>query len=101
MAYVVRIKPRAQREIEQAAEWWAENRPAAPGAVRKDVEAALALLVEEPGIGTQIETARSDTETVRRLYLTRIRYFVYYRVRGKFLELVAFWHASRGTGPSI
>ena len=61
----------------------------------------MALLVEEPGIGTNIETARSDTDTVRRLYLSRIRYFVYYRVRGKFLELVAFWHASRETGPSI
>ena len=99
MALAVRIKPRAQREIERAAEWWAENRPAAPGAVRMDVEAALALLVEEPGIGTKIETARSDT--VRRLYLARIRYFVYYRVRSNFLEVVAFWHSSREDGPSL
>jgi len=99
LALVVRIKPRAQREIERTAEWWAENRHAAPGAIRKDLEAALALLVEEPGIGTKVETARSDT--VRRLYLTRIRHFVYYRVRGKFLEVVAFWHSSRETGPSL
>lgn len=99
MTLIVQIKSRAQREIEQAAEWWAENRPAAPGAVRKDMEAALALLVEEPGIGTKIETARMDT--VRRLYLTRVRYFLYYRVRGKFLEVVAFWHSSRESGPPI
>lgn len=99
MVLVVRIKPRAQREIERAAEWWAENRPAAPGAIRKDVEAALALLVEEPGMGTRIETARSDT--VRRLYLTRVQYFVYYRVRGNFLAIVAFWHSSREAGPSL
>ena len=99
MTLVVQIKSRAQREIEQAAEWWAANRPAAPGAVRKDIEAALALLVEEPGIGTKIETARMDT--VRRLYLTRVRYFLYYRVRGKFLEVVAFWHSSRESGPPI
>ncbi len=70
-----------------------------PWAVRKDVEAALALLVEEPRIGTKVDTVRS--ETVRRLYLTRIRYFVYYRVRGEFLEVIAFWHASRETGPSL
>ena len=57
MALVARIKPRARREIERAAEWWAENRPAAPGAVRKDVEAVLALLVEEPGIGTKLNSA--------------------------------------------
>lgn len=99
MTLVVQIKSRAQREIEQAAEWWAANRPSAPGAVRKDMEAALALLVEEPGIGTKIETARMDT--VRRLYLTRVRYFLYYRVRGKFLEVVAFWHSSRESGPPI
>jgi plasmid stabilization system protein ParE len=99
LALVVRIKPRAQREIERSAQWWFENRPAAPGAVRKDLEAALALLVEEPGIGTKITTARSDT--IRRLYLARIRYFVYYRVSGQFLDVVAFWHASREAGPSL
>ena len=99
MALVVRIKPRAQREIERAAEWWAENRPAAVGAVRLDIEAALALLVEEPGIGTKIETTSSDI--IRRLYLSRIRYFVYYRVRSKFLEVVAFWHSSREDSPSV
>ena len=99
MALDVRIKPRAQREIERAAEWWAQNRLAAPGAVRKDLEAALALLVEEPGIGTKVETPRSDV--VRRLYLPRVRYFVYYRVRGSTLEVVAFWHSSREEGASV
>ncbi len=99
MALDIRIKPRAAREIERAAEWWARNRLAAPGAVRKDVEAAVALLVEEPGIGTKVETPRSDV--VRRLYLPRVKYFVYYRVRGRFLEIVAFWHSSREEGPSL
>ena len=99
MALVVRIKPRAEREIESAAAWWAGNRPAAPGAVRKDLEAALALLAEEPGIGTKVETSRADL--VRRLYLSRIRYFAYYRVRDTTLEVIAFWHSSRGQGPSL
>jgi plasmid stabilization system protein ParE len=99
LALAVRIKSRAQREIEQAAQWWADNRPAAPGAIRKDLEAALALLVDEPGIGTKIETARSGT--VRRLYLGRVQYFIYYRVRDHCLEVVAFWHSSRETGPSL
>lgn len=75
------------------------NRPAAVGAIRKDIEAALALVVEEAGIGTRIETARADV--VRRLYLTRVRYFLYYQVRGNVLEVVAFWHASREAGPSF
>ena len=99
MGIVVVIKPRAQREIERAAQWWADNRLAAPGAVRQDLEAALALLAEEPGIGTKVDTSRTDV--VRRLHLTRIRYFVYYRVRSNRLEVVAFWHASREQGPSL
>lgn len=64
-----------------------------------DLEASLALLVEEPGIGTKIETSRSDS--VRRLYLSRIRYFLYYRVRHGLLEVVAFWHSSRVSGPAL
>ena len=71
----------------------------APGAVRKDVEAALALLVEEPGIGTKVETPRSDV--VRRLYLPRVKYFIYYRARDRFLEVVALWHSSREKGPAL
>jgi plasmid stabilization system protein ParE len=99
LALLVRIKPRAQREINRAAEWWAKNRPAAPGAVRKDLEAAIALLIEEPGIGTKVETPRADV--VRRLYLARVHYFVYYRVRGQYLEVVSFWHSRREVGPSL
>ena len=99
MALVVKIKPRALREIERAAKWWAENRLAAPGAIRKDIAAALALLVEEPGIGTMIEISRPII--VRRLYLTRVRYFIYYRVVGENLEIIAFWHASRGKEPKL
>jgi plasmid stabilization system protein ParE len=64
-----------------------------------DVEAAVAPLAEEPGIGTKVETSRSDA--VRRLYLPRVKYFIYYRVRGKFLEVVAFWHSSSEETPSL
>jgi plasmid stabilization system protein ParE len=99
LTLVVRIKPRAQRQIEKAAEWWAENRAAAPGAIRNDLKAALDALVEQPGIGTRVEISRA--QEVRCLYLTRVRYFVYYRTRGRFLEVIAFWHASRAAGPSV
>lgn len=70
-----------------------------PGAIRIDLESALALLVEEPGIGTRVEIPRADV--VRRLCLGRVRYFVYYRVRGKTLEVLAFWHQSRGQSPPL
>jgi len=99
LTLLVRVKPRAERQIEAAAAWWSENRPAAPGAIRSDLNAALEALVEQPGIGALVENAR-DPET-RRLYLARTSYFVYYRPRGKYLEVVAFWHSSRGYGPSV
>ena len=64
-----------------------------------DLRGALDLLVREPGVGSKVETSRS--EVVRRLYLGRIHYFVYYRVRGNMLEVVAFWHERRGHTPNV
>ncbi len=38
---------------------------------------------------------------VRRLLLRATRYHVYYRVRDETLEVLAVWHATRGTGPGL
>jgi plasmid stabilization system protein ParE len=99
VALTARIKPRARREINQAADWWLANRPAAPGAIELDLRAALGALVEQPGIGNKVENAR-DAQT-RRLYLARTKYFIYYRTTGNYLDVIAFWHASRESGPSV
>lgn len=86
MALVVRIKPRAQREIHRAAEWWQANRPAAPGAIAAEVRAAVGILVERPRIGVRLLNSR-DPET-RRFYLARTGYFIYYRTGGQSLMLL-------------
>jgi plasmid stabilization system protein ParE len=99
LALTVRVKPRALRQIHRAAQWWSENRPAAPGAIDFDLKDALDVLVEQPGIGSRVENARD--EQVRRFYLVRTRYFIYYRPRDGFLEVVAFWHASREQEPRV
>lgn len=99
MALTYEIKARARREIARAAEWWAENRSAVPGAIRQDLEAALETLIRQPGLGTKVDTAHAGV--VRRFLLLRTQYFVYYRVKGQVLEVVAFWHTSRETGPSL
>ena len=57
MALELHISRRAAREIERVIEWWAVNRPAAPGAVRKDFEAALGLLLVQPDIGSAVQEA--------------------------------------------
>ena len=93
------ISRRAAAEVDRVAGWWAANRPAAPGAVRKDLAAAFALLAVQPRIGVEVEEASSPD--IRRFHVDRIHYWVYYRVRGKRLEVVSVWHSSRGTGPSV
>jgi len=93
------ISRRAAREIERVVQWWAVNRPAAPEAVRVDLQAALDLLLVQPDIGARVREASSVN--VRRFYLDRIRYWVYYRVRGNRFEVLSIWHANRGRGPSV
>ncbi|MBI4757355.1 MAG: type II toxin-antitoxin system RelE/ParE family toxin [Betaproteobacteria bacterium] len=82
-----------------AAAWWSGNRAAAPDAVRQDLQSALSLLAHEPELGTRVEMPRP--EVVRRLYLGKIRYFAYYRIRRDVLEVIAFWHESRDGSPPV
>lgn len=93
------IKPRALRHIEKAAQWWSHNRPAALGAIRLNLQSALRVLAEHSGIGTKVE--RDRKVDVRRFYLTRIRYFIYFRVTGQSLEVITSWHERRGAEPSV
>jgi plasmid stabilization system protein ParE len=99
MALRVKISARAAAQILEAAQWWAENRPAAPGAVRKDIGEALALLALQPGIGAAYQGSRA--KDVRRLLVGRIRYFIYYRATADALEVLAVWHVSRGRQPAL
>jgi plasmid stabilization system protein ParE len=96
---VIKVSRRATAQIEKAAEWWHENRPAAPGAVREDIARALPLLVTQPGLGVPARRAR--TRGIRRLTLSRIRYYLYYRVSKEALEVLALWHTSRGREPRL
>jgi plasmid stabilization system protein ParE len=86
-------------QLEAAATWWAQNRPAAPDAIRTDFQEAIALLQRQPGVGAKSRTTRF-TE-LRRLFLSRVSYHIYYYVRAEKVMVVAFWHASRGSGPNI
>ena len=95
----IKVSARAAAHIRQAAEWWAENRPAAPGAVRTDIGEALALLAQQPGIGVAYKGG--SAKNVRRLLIGRIRYFIYYRVTSETLEVLALWHMSRGKQPLL
>jgi len=59
----------------------------------------LGLLSVQPGIGAPAQLAK--LRGVRRATLSRIRYYVYYRAIGSSLEVLAFWHISRGRPPDL
>jgi plasmid stabilization system protein ParE len=87
--------------VRQAEAWWSLNRPKAPGAILSELERASALVAVQPGIGARATNSR--LHGVRRLHLARISYDLYYRVAEEplRLQILALWHASRGTQPPI
>ena len=98
-ALPIRISPQALAQIEEAADWWAKNRPSAPGAIRQDIGEILNVLARQPGIG--VPSRRGRIRGLRRVTLDRVRYYLYYRVADGALEVLAFWHTSRGRSPRI
>jgi hypothetical protein len=91
----------AAEQIRTAAEWWRLNRPKAPDAIREDLERASSLIAIQPDLGARARHV--VLPGVRRLHLARVRYDLYYRVveARKQLEILAFWHSSRGSLPPI
>jgi plasmid stabilization system protein ParE len=99
MSLQVKISARAAAEIRRAAEWWHASRPAAPAAIGTDFADAVALLAEQPVIGAKYEGAR--VPGVRRLFLSRVSYFIYYTADARDLKVLAFWHSSREHQPRL
>ena len=97
MTRQVQISARAAAQVQRQAAWWEAKRTAAPGAVAEDFGEAVKLLAKQPGVGSKYEGSR--TPGVRRLYLGRLSYFIYYKADVKTLRVLAFWSASRAKQP--
>ena len=80
----VRVSKRAHAQIDRAAEWWDQHRNRAPHAFDEDLAKAILLLSTEPLIGAPV--LRTSAARVRRLHLPRIRYHLYYRIRGNTVD---------------
>jgi plasmid stabilization system protein ParE len=85
----------------EATAWWDVNRPKAPGLFREEIARALELIAAQPQIGAKAGNAK--LAGVRRVHLSRVHYFLYYRVREspQVVEVLALWHTSRGSGPRL
>jgi hypothetical protein len=97
----IAVSSLAAGQIRAAEKWWRINRPKAPNAIREDLDHASSLIAIQPEVGARARNV--VLSGVRRLHLARIRYDLYYRLveAPRRLELLAFWHASRGSGPPI
>lgn len=95
----IQVTDDARTQIEAAVVWWAKNRPAAPGAILEELDRTLVLLCLQPTMGARAR--RASLSGVRRVTLSRIRYYLYYRVVDDVLQVLALWHTSRGMGPGL
>lgn len=97
----LRISRRAVNQIAAAAAWWAENRPLAPRMFEQELAGALRTIREHPTVSAPLKTERAGR--IRRVLLARSRYYLYWYVddAGTVLEVLACWHASRGTPPPL
>ncbi len=97
----IKVTRRADIQIQRAADWWLANRPAAPNALKENLRHAFDLISLQPGVGAR--AANTRLKDVRRVYLSQIRYFLYYRVRPSpvRIDVLALWHASRGNEPVL
>jgi len=97
----VEISDLAKAQVRAAEAWWRLNRPKAPNAIREELERASSIISAQPDLGARAR--RISLSGVRRLHLARIRYYVYYWLRTdpERVEILAFWHASRGSSPPL
>jgi plasmid stabilization system protein ParE len=94
----VEISDLAMAQIRAAEGWWRQNRPKAPNAVREELERVAVLISLQPQSGALARNV--SLPGVRRIHLTRIRYYLVYRVVSETIEIPALWHSSRhGTPP--
>ena len=91
----------ARQQVRKLNRWWRRNRSAAPNAVQEELTRAFRLILNQPRIGPPaLDVALPD---VRRIHLSRIGHYLYYRVleADGVIEILALWSDSRGNGPPV
>jgi toxin ParE1/3/4 len=85
--YIVKFAPSADRELEEAARWYAEHRPAASAGFRSSVIDAVELISNSPLSWRQV------TESgVRRIVVDKYPYTVYFEVLGDMVYVLSVAH---------
>lgn len=100
LPFAILIMPNAHRQILAVSAWWRQHRQTAPRLFEEEIDRALLRLAHYPALGTRSRWPR--LQDVRRLLVRRVEYVVFYRLRprARRIEVLAVWHARRGTGPT-
>jgi len=95
LTYALRISPRAARQIEQASDWWYENRSAAPSLFSSELERGFLALNSFPRAGEGV--AHSRISNLRRILLSAVQFHLYYTIADEddVVEILELWHTSR------
>jgi len=93
----VRPNTEAEDEIRAAIAWYENEREGLGRELWDELQETIALISEFPAIGNVVHRAKVRG-VVRRVPLRRFPYFVVYRDRADYIELVALAHMSRRPG---
>lgn len=101
MSHHVHVSKRAASQIRAGAAWWSENRTKASQLFGDEIERGFLLASQLPSAGQAVR--HPTISGLRRLLLTRIRYYLYYAPSPatETVEILALWHASRGSEPEL
>jgi len=86
----VRWLQRALRNLQEEAEYIAQDNPSAAVAVINQIEHAVKLLADNPGLGRA-----GRVPGTRELVVPDTPYLVPYRVRGQYIDILRVFHGRR------
>jgi plasmid stabilization system protein ParE len=89
MTYVVRIRPKAERDVEDAHAWYEQQQPGLGGRFVAELDSIFARLEEAPLLYAQVHRG------VRRAVLRRFPVGVFYLVARAEVRILAVVHLAR------
>lgn len=87
--YSLTIRQKAQREIDEAFDWYEKRSLETGKRFLIEVKAAVELITQHPQIGMIYR------DPIRRKPLTRFPFQIVYALRDSSVEIIAVWHTSR------
>lgn len=94
----VRFTATAQRQVRSEKQWWLENRDHVE-VFATEMREALRVVKLLPGAGALYRHAR--VIGIRRIYLPKVAYHLYYTFDDDEVLVRALWNARRGRGPVL